>query len=744
MTDIATEHIESTSAPNLLRELKPTPLLPTITGGLITGLLQVVLAISYGALVYGGELSPFLAQGIGYTLIGAAISAVVITLFASVPGTVGSAQDVAVAIFSLISASIAAIMLPNASIEATFYTVVTMIALTTLLTGLFFFGLGKFRLGGLVRYLPYPVIGGFLAGTGWLLFLGGFSLISGNVHYSELLVSDVLIRWLPGVILAFIIFFSVKRFQSTYVLPGLILGSILLFYAIAYIAGYSLAELSELGWLLGPFPEDALWQPFTPAQITLADWSVISSQIPNIATVLLVSAVALLLNASGLELAAKQDVNLDKELQSTGISNVLCSISPGFVGFLQISVSTLNFGLKARNRMVGLIAAGIIGLTFVLGASFITYFPRVIMGSVLMFLGLSFLIEWAVQTWFTLPKIDFAIIWLILIIIATVGFLQGVAVGIVAAVIMFVISYSRTEVVRHELTGANYQSQVTRPPEQRQILDKQGDQLYILQLQGFIFFGTADRLFNQIKMRLTNTEQPRPRFVVLDFRRVPVLDSTGMLSFRKLKELTAVSHSHLIITAPTSEIQNQLEHGGLPDSDDLIHYFSTLDSGLEWCEDKILQEAGISLDETPPPLHDQLAAILPEASNLSVLIEQLEKQEIDPGITIITQGEAPDDLFFIEAGRVTTQLERSGRSSLRLETMRNGRVVGEIGFYLGQERTASVIADEKSTVYRLSMADLKQLERENPEAASVLHQIIIHLLAERVTHLVKTVNALQK
>jgi SulP family sulfate permease len=76
--------------------------------------------------------------------------------------------------------------------------------------------------------------------------------------------------------------------------------------------------------------------------------------------------------------------------------------------------------------------------------------------------------------------------------------------------------------------------------------------------------------------------------------------------------------------------------------------------------------------------------------------------------------------------------------------MRNGRVVGEIGFYLGQDRTASIVADEASTLYRLSRQDLQRIEREDPEVAAILHRIIVHLLAERVTHLIKTVNALQQ
>ena len=133
-----------------------------------------------------------------------------------------------------------------------------------------------------------------------------------------------------------------------------------------------------------------------------------------------------------------------------------------------------------------------------------------------------------------------------------------------------------------------------------------------------------------------------------------------------------------------------------------------------------------------------------KTNGLSQLVAQLERQEFKPGVTIIRQGEAPDDLFFIESGRITTRIDQPDGPSVRLESMRNGRIVGEIGFYLGQHRTASVITDEHSVVYRLSNEDLKQLEVDHPEAAAMLHQIIIRLLAERVTHLIKTVNALQK
>ena len=108
------------------------------------------------------------------------------------------------------------------------------------------------------------------------------------------------------------------------------------------------------------------------------------------------------------------------------------------------------------------------------------------------------------------------------------------------------------------------------------------------------------------------------------------------------------------------------------------------------------------------------------------------------------QADVPDNIYFIESGLVTAQLEYPGKPPVRLETMKSGRVIGELGFYLGQKRTASVVADEPSTVYLLSAKNLEKMEKKSPAVASYFHQLIIQLLAERTTHLIRTVAALEK
>ncbi len=101
-------------------------------------------------------------------------------------------------------------------------------------------------------------------------------------------------------------------------------------------------------------------------------------------------------------------------------------------------------------------------------------------------------------------------------------------------------------------------------------------------------------------------------------------------------------------------------------------------------------------------------------------------------------------IFFVESGQLTVQLEAPGQEPVRMETTRGGRSVGELGFYLGIKRTASVVATEPSVVYYMSKHDLQRIERTDPEAASLLHRVVVQVLGERVVHLTRVVDALQR
>ena len=126
-----------------------------------------------------------------------------------------------------------------------------------------------------------------------------------------------------------------------------------------------------------------------------------------------------------------------------------------------------------------------------------------------------------------------------------------------------------------------------------------------------------------------------------------------------------------------------------------------------------------------------------DSSKADILLQYLTRLELNSGIKIIEQNTKADDLFFIESGRLSTYLEQEGHYPIRLETMVADTIIGEIGFYLGELRTATVIADEPSIVYRLTNDALVNMEKEQPIVALALHRLIIEKTAQRVNHVFK-------
>ena len=186
-------------------------LLPVLTTGLVAGLLEITVVVSFAALIFSGDLSAFVGYGVGLVLLASLINITFIALLASVPGTTGGAQDLPVAIMAVAAASMASQLSGRAPPQDVFVTVVAAIGITTLATGAFLFALGHFRMGRLVRFMPYPVVGGILAGTGWLMTAGAIGMMTGQPLGLPLLQADMLLHWLPGVLFAVALLWAHER-----------------------------------------------------------------------------------------------------------------------------------------------------------------------------------------------------------------------------------------------------------------------------------------------------------------------------------------------------------------------------------------------------------------------------------------------------------------------------------------------------------------------------------------------------
>jgi SulP family sulfate permease len=432
-------------------------------------------------------------------------------------------------------------------------------------------------------------------------------------------------------------------------------------------------------------------------------------------------------------------------LQVTGLANLVAALGGGPVGYPALTLSMLGHRLGGNGRLTAIISTTLCGVTLLFGASLISLFPKLVLGGVLLFLGLSLLIEWVYEAWFKLSKAEYGLVLLILGIITTFGFLTGVAVGLVVAVGLFVVNYSRVNVVKQATSGDHYRSNVMRPILHDQLLQHDGDQLHILKLQGFIFFGTAQGLLDSVQQRLNQPNLPALRFVLLDFRLVTGLDSSGSLVFLKLKQLAQNHNLVLIFTDLADPIRQQLSKEIFAAEDKALwQVFSDLDHGLEWCETRLIQSSETKIipsERIPAQPIVEISRLL--TANNQALLTYLKRVEVTEAQTLIQQGETVTGLYFIDAGRVTVWLNGTAGDPLRLRTMAAGTVVGEVSWYLGQPASASVITDEASTLYYLSALSLKRMEQEAPGLAINLHSFIACLLCERVTNMNGTVQALQ-
>jgi sulfate permease, SulP family len=721
---------------DLRSDFKPAILFPSITAGIIAGIVTISLEISLAALIFSGDLDQFLAGGIGLMLFGAFAVGITISLTTSLPGMVGLPQDTPAAIMALIAGAIGVSMRGDDP-KAIYSTIVAAISLTSILTAIFFLLLGRFKASGFVRYIPYPVVGGFLAGTGYLLSMGAFGVMAEVSTLSglpRLLEAGNLILWAPGVIFAITLLILLRKWNHYLITPSALIIATALFYGYLWMAGISISEAAERGWLLGPLPSGNLYQPLSLSSLGLIHWNVILQNIDKIATILVLSIIALLLNASALEVTVKKDVDLNRELLASGWANLAGGLGGSSVGYQALGLSALAHRLGARSRLVNLISALLCGVTLFFGATLISYIPRPILGGTLLYLGLAFLVEWLVDARKVLPLWDYLLVWVILIICAAVGFLQGVAAGIFIAAILFVISYSRIDAIRAILDGSMYHSKVDRPESHRDLLHERGSEILILRLQGFIFFGTIQNILERVRVRVHDTTQPPLKYLILDFQRVKRLDSSAVFGITRLKQLAEANKILMVWTQIAPEIVSQLEHGGLHDqTDDSFLFQETLDEGLEWCENNILAAEGIQdLTGSMEGAESQLQRVFPSLDCVSGLMKYLERRVVDAGEVLIKQNDPSDDIYFVESGLLNIELEMPNGRRMRLRSIRGGATVGEMGIYLGDTRTAYVVASRHSTVYRLSLQSLMEMREKDPKIAALFHEWIARLLAERI------------
>lgn len=395
------------------------------------------------------------------------------------------------------------------------------------------------------------------------------------------------------------------------------------------------------------------------------------------------------------------------------------------MGYLSISRSLLNLRDGARSRASGLSVGAFCLVAAFLLPSLMGYLPRPALTGLLLYLGISMLIEWTVQAYRAMALLDYLLVIAILVLIAGRGFLHGVGFGVLAASLLFVISYSRLSPINHFFTADTHRSNVERRPSDAAILNRFGSRMACIHLQGYLFFGTASVILDKVRERL-----PSLRCLLVDFHRVQGIDISAVNAFSKLYKLCDLTGTRLVLTGLSKTAEGVLGRASFPPDDETVRRLPDTDRGMEWIENHILKteceggrgEKGL-LEDT---LSDHFLA-----EELQRLRGYLDHLEVEEHVVIAAQGDPSDAMFFVERGRVSIIFKGNGLEK-RLRTYETGTIVGEMGFYSGTRRSADIVADTKTHLLRLTSDRLKEMERRDPELASSLHRYVIRLLSFRL------------
>lgn len=711
-----------------------TPVMSNVVAGLLSGLVTLCYSIGYGSMIFSGNLAHFVNAGMPITLVSSGIVALVVAMRSSLPFAIGGPDSNAVAVLVGLAAGVAAdAASAGLSQDGVLVTVLAALAVSTVVTGLLLYGVGVSRSSSFIQFLPYPVVGGFLGGTGYLLLSGAMRMLTGHsLGWSALTVLPELptIAWAPALVVCFTLIAAQGRVKPYALAPLGLAAGMAVFYAGMFVGGDSAGHLRSIGLLFEREPLSALRLPLMLPR-ALIGWRAIATHLPECLAVAAVSALTILLNASGAALATGQEADFNQEMRAAGLANLFAGAAGGIIGYQSMSRTMLNSRAGATGRVSGIVAG--LGCFAVIGLfpGVIAWFPKPVLVGLQLYLAWGLLREWLIDSYRKLGLADYLLIVLIVAVIIVEGVVAGIVLGIVAACAMFVFSYSRVSATAREFDGRTCHSNVERSLKDTEWLQGHADAIVGTCLQGFLFFGSSNSMLHRLAERLAQRASSAERYVVLDLRRVSGLDVSTLATFMRLKQRCAASGDTLVFTTLPARAQAMLTRAGVLAGN--VRVFSDLDRGLEWIEWQLLARSEDSQQD--PTAQRSLSALLPQLSVSAIgrLSIRMERQCLAPGQVLFKQGDHADAVYLIERGRVTVSLPLAGGESMRLRSFGAGTLVGEMGLYTEQARTADVLADEMTIVWRLTYDALRRLEHEDADAARQFHRFVVMVLASRLT-----------
>lgn len=708
-----------------------TTLKGDVFGAVSAATINLPMAIGYGITGFFALGNDFIPQAVILGVSATIFSCLFTALFSGTPTLISGPSGPLTIVLISIVAKLQNTIAPFTYLQNHYALVIGSAALCLIIGGLLQALLGFFRIGSLVKYVPYPVISGFVNGIALSLILHQLpNLLGIDISYKFFDVIRLLHSTDPGTLLIGVFTFGsvilARRYISNLSPPlfGLLAGTT------AYYLMHAAVPAAVSGRVIGDIRIDLLTTAFVGVSWRVFDFKLVASVLPDILffgmIICLISSVETLMSSAAIGYRTGDRFDSNKDLVGQGIGNVAAAFFSAMPasGSLVRSFANLNSG--AKTRWSGVMCSLMILLIFLLAYHYLGRIPLTVLSGVIIAIGFSlfdlsefFLFRAALRS--KRLNRDVALnLWInltVIVLTVAVDLTLAIIVGILITTANFVVKTGKS-VVRRKYRCNQVRSKRVRNMEQTRLIKDHGSKILVVELQGPIFFGSAEEVAREIDASNHDAE-----YIVINMKRVSEIDHTGTRYLLQIHNSLKKQDKTLLIShiSEGDRLWDTLSYADAIDKIGRDNFFLDMDRALEYAEDQILCGELIETPDRQYALSEMDIFAGFSEKEIKIVESRLVLENYMSGDVIIREGDRDRDLFMLARGMVSVKMQlQNNRRERRLNSITAGVTFGEIALLDNKPRSADVVTESDVTIYRLTYDKFLDLQQSEPNVANKL------------------------
>lgn len=704
-------------------------------GGFAAMVVALPAAVAFGVTVYSAISPQYAAFGVLAGILGATALGLIAPTFGGTDRLISAPCAPAAAVLSAFAIQLVAQGVPPVP-------VVLMITVLGILTGLIQILIGFLGIGTLIKYIPYPVVSGYLSGVGLIIIgsqLPKFAGAPAGSYWLEVLLTPHHWDWRGLAIGGVTVLAMLLAPKLTRTIPGTIIGILagILTYAGIASTDSSMLQLSGNALVVGSLgaSSEGYFELITERwnQIGELKLSQVAGLVGSAITLAALLSIDTLKTCVVLDQMTRTRHDPNRELAAQGLANVVASSIGGMPGAGTVGASLVNLSSGARTRISGIVEGVMVLVVALLLGSFVAWIPIATLSGILIVVGLRMIDTDPLRFLESRSTVlDFSVVLAVVGVAIFVGLIAASAVGVILSIMLF---------LREQVGGKSFVGQRSstwyRPEAEMQILQLKGNTAVIFELQGSLFFGTTHQLHLTLEPELATTD-----YLILDMQRVQSVDVTAIHMLKLVRDALSERGVPLLLSNVRESLPNGrnlrefLELAGLVADGTAVLIMPTLEAAIEWVEDRLLGDVDKTDVELPPlELHEIELFKGSKPDTLTDLKSCMEMMSCKAGQTIFQRGDTDANLYLIRSGQVRIMGYVGGSSRLcHIATFGRGEFFGGLGFLDHQPRGNDAIASRDSELYVVTLEKFRYLADQHKRIAFVLVSQLARTLAIRLRH----------